>query len=448
MTDIVKEVGINSVETKKEKQRRKKFRFFDSYIPKLLKQSFENNGITADARQQLNSILIIFTKKIADIALKLTKVAGKRTLSVKEVESAINVFLSGELREHAKSEGNKAVENFLNNLDKKGTSRQSKAEIIFPPSVAEKFLRLFETSLIMVTHTAPVYLAAILEYICMEIIELASEMAKDVRRIRITVADIELSSKGDTELNKLFMENNIKFLGGSVESYIHPSLLVKKQKIKNKVSEKNSKNFGVAIKDIKKYQKMGNTLIFAKQPFEKFVRQIISDYKVHVKISKNVFSIIQYILEDYLVNFLTEANNAALHAGRVKLMVSDIDFVKAYKEGRRPIQKIETTFKFSEKSIKADDSIMKGFTSDDTVFEEPAESPLEPEESPLEPEASPLEPDESPLKPEESINQQKDDSSEAVQLESNNELLIDDQTLECDVSHNIDSILTNEEPCA
>ena len=45
-----------------QKFKKKKFRFYDSYIPKILKQSFDNNGITSDARQQLNSILIIFSK--------------------------------------------------------------------------------------------------------------------------------------------------------------------------------------------------------------------------------------------------------------------------------------------------------------------------------------------------------------------------------------------------
>ena len=53
----------------------------------------------------------------------------------------------------------------------------------------------------------------------------------------------------------------------------------------------------IAIKDIKKYQKMGNTLILQKQPFEKFVRQIVYEYKPNIKISKVVFSIIQSLLK-------------------------------------------------------------------------------------------------------------------------------------------------------
>lgn len=354
-------------EIEKSKHKRKKFRFYDSYIPKILKCSFENHGITSDAKQQLNSILIIFSKKLAEISLRLTDISGKRTLSAKEVKGATEIFLSGELKNHAVAEGTKAITQYAENTAK-GVSRQTKAGIIFPPSVTEKFLRRFDTSLVMVTHTAPVFLAAVLEYICMEIVELASLLAKEERRIRITVSDIESSVKNDTELLHIFSNNNIKFLGGSVQQWIHP-VLVKKQsksetnsgKMREKVNDKKSKSGTLAIKDIRRLQKMGNTLIFARQPFEKFVRQIINEHKDNIKISKNVFNIIQYVVEDYLVHFLADANAAAIHAGRVKLMIQDIDFIRSQRDGNRstihrpqnkvPIVLSKPTISFTEINI-------------------------------------------------------------------------------------------------
>jgi histone H2A len=333
-------------ESEKQKHRKKKFRFYDSYIPKILKHSYENNGITCDAKQQLNSILCIFSKKIADITIQLTDISGKRTLSAKEVSSATEIFLSGELKQHAVAEGTKAVDHYSQNT-KKGISRQVKAGIVFPPSVAEKFLRRFDTSVIMVTHTAPVFMAAVMEYICMEILESAAILAKENRRIRITVSDIESAVKNDTELARVFINLNIKFLGGSVPQWIHPSLIKKSAKgdsrsikIREKLSDKKARSGTLALKDIKRFQKMGNTLIFARQPFEKFVRQIINEHKTNVKISKNVFSIIQYVVEDYLVNFFADANAAAIHAGRVKLMIQDIDFTRNQREGNRVLGKI------------------------------------------------------------------------------------------------------------
>ena len=336
--------NLNKFDNNNGKHRKKKFRFYDSYIPKILKQSFDNNGITSDARQQLNSILIIFSKQISNIANELTLIAKKKTISEKEIKSAVMVYLTGELQLHAITEGEKAVQEFSKNINNKGSSRQTKAGIIFPPSVVEKFLRKFDTSLIMVTHGAPIFLAAVLEYICLEIIELSALLAKEEKRIRITVSDLESSIKSDAELSKLVLNNNIKFLGGSVEQYIHPNLITKKsgKQVKRVIRNNNNeekiikyKAGSIAIKDIKKYQRMGNTLMFAKQPFEKFIRHIISEYKSNVKISKVVFSIIQYVLEDYLVNFLISANAAAIHAGRVKLMATDIDFIHCQRQGKR-----------------------------------------------------------------------------------------------------------------
>ena len=156
--------------------------------------------------------MITFTKRLSEISLRLTQYSKKRTLSIKEIESATKIFLSGELQTHAITEGTKAVASYGINT-KKGVSRQAKAGIIFPPSVVEKFLRCFDSSLIMVTHTAPVFLAAVMEYICMEIIELASMLAASERRIRITVSDIESSVKNDAELSRIFFNLKIKFLG-------------------------------------------------------------------------------------------------------------------------------------------------------------------------------------------------------------------------------------------
>ena len=84
----------------------------------------------------------------------------------------------------------------------------------------------------------------------------------------------------------------------------------------------------VSLREIRKLQKMGNTLIFARNPFEKYVREIFCDYNKDLKISKNVFTILQYALEFNLVKLLTDSNNAAIHAGRVKMMPTDIDFIR------------------------------------------------------------------------------------------------------------------------
>ena len=47
-----------------------------------------------------------------------------------------------------------------------------------------------------------------------------------------------------------------------------------------------------------------------------------------MKISKDVFIIMQYFIEQYTVNFLEKVNTAAIHAGRVKVMPTDICYAR------------------------------------------------------------------------------------------------------------------------
>ena len=55
-----------------KKIKKKKTHFFEIYIIKVLKQVSEISGITANAKQQLNSALCIIAKHISSIVLNLT----------------------------------------------------------------------------------------------------------------------------------------------------------------------------------------------------------------------------------------------------------------------------------------------------------------------------------------------------------------------------------------
>jgi histone H3/H4 len=324
-------------QTTKTIQKKKKTRFFETYISKVLKQLSDTRGITANAKQQLNSALCIISKQISIRTINLTEIAKKKTISSKEVENSIKLIMSGDLLKYSIEEGKKSILKFQSE-DIKGSSRQGKAGILFPPSISEKFLRNFGYSKIMVTSSAPVFLASTLEYITAEILSLAIERATTSKRIRITIRDLQLAIETDTEINKLFQTLNIKFLGGGVLPFIHNSLQTKKTRRKKKIQNTEIQNTEikkthrfrpgtVAIREIKKYQKMSNCLTFAKFPFERLVRSIISQSNSNMKISKDVFIILQYFIEQYIVNFLHKANLAAIHTGRVKLMASDIKFI-------------------------------------------------------------------------------------------------------------------------
>jgi histone H3/H4 len=314
--------------------KKKKSRFFETYISKVLKQVADKNGITSNSKQQLNSVLCIVARTISLMVVRLTEIAKKKTMSEKEVANAVRVLFDGDLAKNSIHEGVKSVSKFSTEYPK-GSSRQGKAGIIFPPSITEKFLRNFGYSKVMVTSTAPVFLAAVLEYLVAEILILASKSAANNKRIRITIRDLQLAVGEDQELSSLFENLNVSFLGGGVVPYIHSCLVSKKpRKKKVKVVDlsgvKKPHRFRpgtVALREIKKFQKMSNCLTFAKFPFERFVRSIVNQNNSGMKISKDVFIILQYYIEQYVVAFLKDANAAAIHAGRVKLMLTDVEFI-------------------------------------------------------------------------------------------------------------------------
>ena len=73
---------------------------------------------------------------------------------------------------------------------------------------------------------APVYLAAVLEYLCAEILELAGNAARDNKKSRIVPRHITLAVKNDEELNKLL--GGVTIASGGVLPNIHAVLLPKK----------------------------------------------------------------------------------------------------------------------------------------------------------------------------------------------------------------------------
>jgi len=328
----------NKVLTKK-----KKSHMFETYISKVLKQISSSNGITNNAKQQLNSVLCFISKHISLLTYKLTSAGKRKTISLKEVENALNIVLSGKLLENALKEGHKSCGNISNSsaADVNYSSRQNKAGIIFPPSLTEKFLRDFGSSNIMISNLSPIFLASVLEYICFEILDLSINNCKENKHVRITIRDLELSVRNDEELNNLFIKLNISFLGGGVIPYIHSSLL-KKTKIKKKKNnetktKENNHRFRygtLAIKNIRKQQKISNCLILSKSPFEKLVRTIFwKNNTSNQKFSKDVFVVLQYFIEQYIVNLLRNSNFLSIHAGRVKLIPYDILLYNSFTNG-------------------------------------------------------------------------------------------------------------------
>ena len=107
----------------------------------------------------------------------------------------------------------------------KSTTKSVKAGLQFPVGRIGRYLKKgkYATRL---GAGAPVYLCAVLEYLCAEILELAGNAARDNKKTRIVPRHIQLAVRNDEELNKLL--GSVTIASGGVLPNIHAVLLPKK----------------------------------------------------------------------------------------------------------------------------------------------------------------------------------------------------------------------------
>ena len=111
----------------------------------------------------------------------------------------------------------------------KSQSRSSRAGLQFPVGRVSRYLRRGRYAA-RVGGGAPVYLAAVMEYLSAEILELAGNAARDNKRTRITPRHVQLAVRNDEELNKLL--GGVTIASGGVLPNIHNVLLPKKKPAK------------------------------------------------------------------------------------------------------------------------------------------------------------------------------------------------------------------------
>ena len=108
-------------------------------------------------------------------------------------------------------------------------SRSAKAGLQFPVGRVARFIRNARVAS-RVGAGAPVYLAAVLEYLTAEILELAGNAARDNKKTRIIPRHVQLAVRNDEELNKLL--GKVTIASGGVLPNIHAVLLPKKSAAK------------------------------------------------------------------------------------------------------------------------------------------------------------------------------------------------------------------------
>jgi histone H2A len=226
--------------SKKSRSKKTKAGKFDIYISRVLKQVHPDCSISANTKSQVDYFLNLLAVKIIEQVVSM--LSGRKTVSSRDIQSAIRIILPGELAKHAISEGTKAVTKYVAGYGLKNTTgrstkkdRSAKAGLQFSVSRVENIIR--DNTNARVGEGAPVYLAAVLEYITAELLELSGNAARDNRKTIIQPRYLMMAIENDEELKKLEQTINFDVLGGGVIPNIHAVLLRTPKEKKSKKSK-------------------------------------------------------------------------------------------------------------------------------------------------------------------------------------------------------------------
>ncbi|XP_062866204.1 histone H2A-like [Trichomycterus rosablanca] len=171
----------------------------------------------------------------------------------------------------------------------KAKTRSSRAGLQFPVGRVHRLLRKGNYAH-RVGAGAPVYLAAVLEYLTAEILELAGNAARDNKKSRIIPRHLQLAVRNDEELNRLL--GGVTIAQGGVLPNIQAVLLPKK-------TEKAAK-----------------------------AKEIAQDFKTDLRFQSSAVMALQEASEAYLVGLFEDTNLCAIHAKRVTIMPKDIQLAR------------------------------------------------------------------------------------------------------------------------
>ena len=230
---------------KSKKRAIHKYINLDTYVTRVLKQVHPNTGLNSASLAELSQFGIYLTLKITELARKLAMNEERKTLTSRDVQTAVRLVLPGELAKHSESEGTKAVTKFNSSQSvatgkPKTKTRSQRSGLTFSISRIENIMRGQKktggdkTSKDRVGSTAAIYLTAVIEYLTAEILELAGNAAKDNGLVRIKPRHIMMAVENDEELDKLANNMGIIIVDGGVLPNIHRVLLPKQKTKKSK----------------------------------------------------------------------------------------------------------------------------------------------------------------------------------------------------------------------
>ena len=172
-----------------------------THMWRVLRDVHADKSISKKGMSIMNAFVIDIFERIALQASKLCRLSKASTLSSREIQTSARLLLPGELAKHAVREGTKAINRFSSG-GASASSASKAAGIRFSVERLNRSLRKGKYAS-RVGVGAGVYMGAVLEYLCLEILDLAGNAARDNRKTRVVPSHIMLAVRNDEELNKL-----------------------------------------------------------------------------------------------------------------------------------------------------------------------------------------------------------------------------------------------------
>jgi histone H3/H4 len=279
---------------------KKRNRCYIPYITKYTKPNMDLNAI-----EQLNSLLYIIILTITSISNKIVFSTKKKTITEEHILASLRLLISGDYFDDIKIKIEEKIQKY-NSPTFFENNRQQHAKLVFPPAICEKYMR--KHTLFILTKKSFIYCSIAIELIAYLILSLCFSKEK-----YITIKTLESLIKEDV-IKNLLQKCHFKFLGGTIVSPVNELLFEGESSL-------------ITLNTIKKYQESSDCLIISKTSFNNLIRSVVAKYAKNIKISKNVFIIMQYVIEQKIIDLLTKSNKLAIHSKRVKLFVSDIELV-------------------------------------------------------------------------------------------------------------------------
>jgi histone H3/H4 len=219
------------VEVKKEPKKRRAVKNayvdvqFNTYIYKLLHSLSDGTGLNGESLSTFNNLIKITISKIMENVNKIMSRGTRATISPKEVESALMLTLPEQLASTAIAAGQEAVTSYISHKSEKGKAEQRsvRAGLILPvPRIENMMMEIAVAK--RKSATAAVYLAAAVQKLMSEVIQMAAKHAAEGKRRRITPRCISMVINTNDEF-KTFYGNVL--LSGGVVPHIPAELLSK-----------------------------------------------------------------------------------------------------------------------------------------------------------------------------------------------------------------------------